>query len=76
MKYTLRKEFNMGDINWRFISEDHSLFLEENRNRKIIVETPYGVIRDTWGRYVEDSYPYKMICLHVHEVVKKYAYVD
>ena len=68
--------YNMGDINWRFISEDHSLFLEENRNRKIVVETPYGVIRDTWGRYVEDSYPFKMICREGNEVVKKYAYID
>jgi hypothetical protein len=35
----------MSDINWRFISEDHSLFLGENKNRKIVVETLYGVIR-------------------------------
>jgi hypothetical protein len=67
-----------GDINWRFISEDHSLFLEENRNRKIVVETPYGVIKDTWGRYVEDSYPFKikMTWREATDVVKKYAYIE
>jgi hypothetical protein len=45
----------MDDINWRYIDEDRSLFLEENRFRRIIAETTNGLIWDSLTRYVNQN---------------------
>jgi hypothetical protein len=45
----------MNDINWRYIDQDRSLFLEENRGLRIIVETVNGVIWDSLTHYVDPN---------------------
>lgn len=45
----------MNDINWRDINEDRSLFLEENKHRRIIAETTNGLIWDSFARYVNSN---------------------
>ena len=60
----------MNDINWRYISEDDSLFLEENKHHRIIVETNNGTIWDTFARYVDR----KHILTTCEYKVVRYAY--
>jgi hypothetical protein len=45
----------MNDINWRDINEDRSLFLEENKYRRIIAETDNGLIWDSIAVYVDQN---------------------
>jgi hypothetical protein len=45
----------MNDINWRKIDEDRSLFLEENKHKRIIVETTNGLIWDSFTTYVNPN---------------------
>lgn len=45
----------MNDINWRDINEDKSLFLEENKGKRIIAETTNGLIWESFTHYVDRS---------------------
>lgn len=60
----------MNDINWRNINEDHTLFLEDNRYRRILIETDVS-FRIALGLEIDkDDYEY------YKETVKRYAYIE
>ena len=61
----------MNDINWRIITEDKSLFLEENKDKRIIAETINGLIWDSFARYVD---PYTHVLKECQYKVERYAY--
>jgi hypothetical protein len=52
---TLYTTCKMNDINWRNIDEDKSLFLEENKGKRIIVLTTNGLIWDSFTHYVNPN---------------------
>jgi hypothetical protein len=61
----------MNDIHWRNIEEDKSLFLEENKDKRIIVETTNGLIWDSLPFYVNPSTYVLETCEYK---VARYAY--
>lgn len=61
-----------SDINWRDISNDHSIFLPQNQERRIIVHTFNDLIWDSYAKYVDRDYVLKDCQYHV----VKYAYMN
>jgi hypothetical protein len=45
----------MNDINWRNITEDKSLFLEENKDKRIIVETTKAKIMQAVSNHYKND---------------------
>jgi hypothetical protein len=62
----------MSDVNWRDISEDRSLFEEENWDREILIETTTGSTHFSKARYVE----YTTYDNSIEQLVARYAYLD
>ncbi len=62
----------MSDINWRDISEDRSLFEQENWDREILIVTNTGSMHFSKARYVEYTYYDNSI----EQLVVRYAYID
>lgn len=60
----------MNDINWRNINEDHTLFLEDNRYRRILIETDVSFRIALGSEIDKDYYDY------YEEPVKRYAYIE
>jgi hypothetical protein len=70
------ERISMSDINWRDISEDQSIFDEENRNREILIETSDNhSMHFSNARYIL-SYPYPYIDGSIQQPVARYAYID
>jgi hypothetical protein len=61
----------MSDVNWRNINEDQSIFLEENKHRRIIAQTTNDLIWDSFASYVDcNTYVLK----ECEYKVERYAY--
>jgi hypothetical protein len=64
----------MSDINWRDITEDESLFDEQNKDREILIETADNrSLHFSKARYVQ-SYPY--MDRSIQQPVARYAFID
>ncbi len=64
----------MSDINWRNITEDESLFDEQNKDREILIETAdNNSLHFSKARYVQ-NYPY--MDRSIQQPVARYAYID
>lgn len=62
------------DINWRDINDDDSVFLPENKNRQILVETDVTIDVCT-AKYV-DKHSYPHMLRTREEKVIRYAFID